>query len=174
MDLKIFQMLDFINTRLSNIEKNISRIDEKLDFSIALQRNHLIRVKNGQTIDDNMILMGRPYNDLAPTKAYEIYQNEDVDFIVLDVSSKDNSNNVIKDAIKIPLEDLNHRYAEIQNKTTPILIISERGLRSIQACELMVKRGYFNVNNISGGFEFWPDKQRGVDTKEDFLESHSA
>ena len=42
MDLKSFQMLEFINSRLSNIEKNISRIDEKLDFSITLQRNHLV------------------------------------------------------------------------------------------------------------------------------------
>ena len=41
MDLKSFQMLEFINSRLNNIEKNIARIDEKLDFSITLQRNHM-------------------------------------------------------------------------------------------------------------------------------------
>ena len=43
MDLKIFQMLEFINSRLNNIEKNITRMDEKLDFSITLQRNHLVQ-----------------------------------------------------------------------------------------------------------------------------------
>jgi len=32
MELKIFQMLEFINNRLANIEKNIMQLDEKLDF----------------------------------------------------------------------------------------------------------------------------------------------
>ena len=73
MSLRIFQMLEYMNSRLSNIEKNIARIDEKLDFSIALQRNHLIRIKNGDFIDDTMILMGRPYNDLNPHKAFEVF-----------------------------------------------------------------------------------------------------
>lgn len=160
MDLRIFQMLEFINTRLTNIEKNISRIDEKLDFSIALQRNHLIRVKNGDPIDDNMILMGRPYNDLTPQDAFNIFSNPDMDFLILDVSAADyKTENDLPGAVRIPLEQLDYRYAEIQNKTTPIMVISERGLRSIKACELLIKRGYFNVNNISGGHEYWPGKK---------------
>ena len=157
MDLKIFQMLEFINTRLGNIEKNIQRIDEKLDFSIALQRNHLIRVKNGEDIDDNMILMGRPYNDLSPAKAFDLYNNEDIDYIILDVTSaKYKPKKRLDGAVHIPFQELDRRWAEIQSKTTPILVISEKGLNSIQACETLVKRGFFNVNNISGGYEFWP------------------
>ena len=58
--------------------------------------------------------------------------------------------------IKVSLEDLNTRYAEIQSKTTPILIFSEQGLRSIQACEMLIKKGFFNLNNVSGGYRFWP------------------
>jgi rhodanese-related sulfurtransferase len=158
MDLKIFQMLEFMNTRLSNIEKNIARMDEKLDFSILLQRNHLVRVKNGEDIDDNMILMGRPYNDLSPQKAWSIYNNQNLDFILLDVSHKSVAKNInkIEESLIIPLEELNVRYGEIPSKTLPIMIISENGLRSIQACELLIKKGFFNVNNISGGHEFWP------------------
>jgi rhodanese-related sulfurtransferase len=158
MDLKIFQMLEFINSRLSNIENKISRMDEKLDFSILLQRNHLVRVKNGEEIDDNMILMGRPYNDLTPQKAWNIYNNNDLDFILLDVSHKTQSKNShrIEEALNIPIEELNVRFAEIPSKTIPIMIISEDGLRSIQACELLIKKGFFNINNISGGHAFWP------------------
>ena len=159
MDLKIFQMLEFMNSRLGNIEKNIMRMDEKLDFSITLQRNHLVRIKNGEDIDDSMILMGRPYNDLSPQKAWSIYNNANIDFFVLDVSHKSGTNlkdKKIEEAIMIPLEELHARYLELPSKTTPIMIISENGLRSIQACELLVKKGYFNVNNISGGHEFWP------------------
>lgn len=158
MDLKIFQMLEFINSRLSNIEKNISRMDEKLDFSIMLQRNHLVRVKNGEEIDDNMILMGRPYNDLSPQKAWSIYNNNNLDFIILDVSLKSEYKNYkrIESSLMIPLEELNIRFVEIPSKTIPILIISENGLRSIQACELLIKKGFFNINNVSGGHDYWP------------------
>lgn len=163
MDMKFFQMLELINQRLSKIEANISRIDEKMDYSLALQRNHLIRIKNGQDIDDQMILMGKPYNDLTPQRAYEIYKNPDADFILLDVSAKSfNPNQKIVGTIRIPLEELEGRYSELMSKTTPILVLSEKGLRSIQASELLVKKGYFNVNNISGGYAFWkgfsPDK----------------
>ena len=156
MDMKFFQMLELINQRLSNIESNISRIDEKIDYSLTLQRNHLIRIKNGYDIDDQMILMGKPYNDLTPQRSYEIYQNPDADFFLLDVTAKGfTSQQKITGTIKIPLEELNSRFVEITSKTTPILIISEKGLRSIQACELLVKKGYFNVNNVSGGYAFW-------------------
>ena len=163
MDLKIFQMLEFINSRLSNIEKNISRIDEKLDFSITLQRNHLIRVKNGEELDDNMILMGRPYNDLSPQKAWAIFNNPNIDFYVLDVTLKSFQATRLEGAIHIPLEELNMRFVEVPSKTVPIMIISENGLRSIQACEMLVKKGFFNINNISGGYEFWPGNKKESD-----------
>ncbi|AUN97001.1 rhodanese-like domain-containing protein [Bacteriovorax stolpii] len=158
MDLKSFQMLEFINSRLNNIEKNISRIDEKLDFSITLQRNHLVRVKNGEEIDDHMILMGRPYNDISPQRAWSIYNNPNIDFFVLDVTAKSFKGTRLEEAVHIPIEELHVRFSEIPSKTVPILVISENGLRSISACELLVKKGFFNINNISGGYEFWPGK----------------
>ncbi|WP_372651199.1 rhodanese-like domain-containing protein [Halobacteriovorax sp.] len=157
MDLKMFQMLEFMNNRLSNIEKNISRIDEKLEFSLSLQRNHLIRIKNGEFIDDSNILMGKPYNDLSPQRAFEIFQNPNLDFLILDVSKADyQSKKKLEGSVKIPLEELATRYPEINSKTTPILVFSEQGLRSIQACELLIKKGFFNLNNVSGGHRFWP------------------
>jgi rhodanese-related sulfurtransferase len=163
MDLKAFQMLEYINNRLSNIEKNIARIDEKLEFSIQLQRNHLIRVKNGEDIDDSIILMGRPYNDLSPNQAFQVITNSDSDYMLLDVSAKDyTAPSIIEGSIYIPFEELNRRAGEIINKTTPILIISENGLKSIQAAELLVKMGFYNINNISGGHAFWPGHEVSV------------
>jgi rhodanese-related sulfurtransferase len=170
MDLKIFQMLEFINSRLSNIEKNISRIDEKLDFSITLQRNHLVRVKNGEELDDNMILMGRPYNDLSPQKAWSVFNNPNIDFYILDVTMKSFQGTRLEGAIHIPLEELNMRFVEIPSKTVPIMIISENGLRSIQACEMLVKKGFFNINNISGGYEFWPGNKKESDNSSPDIE----
>jgi rhodanese-related sulfurtransferase len=160
MDLKIFQMLEFINSRLNNIEKKIAHMDEKLDFSITLQRNHLVRIKNGEEIDDNMILMGRPYNDLTPKKAWGIYNNPNIDFFVLDVSQKSYMGSRLNEAIQIPLEEIHIRFVEIPSKTVPIMVISENGLRSISACEILVKKGFFNINNISGGHDFWPGHEK--------------
>jgi rhodanese-related sulfurtransferase len=161
MDLKAFQMLEYISTRLSNIEKNIARIDEKLDFSIQLQRNHLIRVKNGEDLDDSVILMGRPYNDLTPQQAFEIYQNPDQDFIIIDVSdAKFNPPAIIPGSVRIPYNELDRRYTEINSRTTPILLMSEEGLASIRAAELLVRKGFFNINNISGGHRFWPGHKK--------------
>lgn len=153
----IFFMLNLINDRLSNIEKKLSQMDEKTELSLAIQRNHLIRIKNGEKLTDEVILTGRPYNDLSPEKAYEIYQKEDLDFILLDVTKKDyQPERELAEAIKVPLEQLNEYYTDIANHTTPVLVISEEGIRSIQACELLIKKGYFNVNNVSGGYRYWP------------------
>lgn len=149
-------MLEFINSRLTNIEKNISKLDEKMDFSIQLQRNHLLRIKNGEDLDDNMILLGRPYNDLSPQRAFQIFNNPDIDYYIIDVSSKSYEGERLEEALRIPLEELNIRSSEIPSKTVPILCISENGLRSIQASELLVKKGFFNINNVSGGYQCWP------------------
>jgi rhodanese-related sulfurtransferase len=46
------------------------------------------------------------------------------------------------------------------------MIISENGLRSIQACELLIKKGFFNINNISGGHEFWPGHTKEITPKD--------
>jgi len=150
--------MEFINNRLTNIEKNISRLDEKLDFSLSLQRNHLIRIKNGEELDDNMILMGRPYNDLSPLQAYSIYKGTNSDFIILDITEKNfNPPFTLEGTIHIPFSQLGREYIKIPSNTVPLLVISEDGLTSIQACELLVRKGYFNVNNISGGYKYFPE-----------------
>jgi rhodanese-related sulfurtransferase len=80
-----------------------------------------------------------------------------MDFIFLDVSSEQfQSKANIQGIMKIPFSQLERRYAEIPSKTIPIMVISEDGLYSILACEILVRKGYFNVNNISGGHQFWP------------------
>tara|TARA_Y100000296_G_C5168916_1_gene256231 strand:- start:538 stop:1053 length:516 start_codon:yes stop_codon:yes gene_type:complete len=171
VDLRFIQTLEFINNRLTNIERNIQKLDEKVEYSLALQKNHLIRVKNGENLSDSVILESLPYNDLSPQRAYEIYSNRDLDFLLLDVTRLGfETNTKLEGKIHIPFEDLNMRYAEIPNKTTPILVISEVGLRSIMACELLVKKGFYNVNNISGGYRYWA----GSSSKTDSLSSFAA
>lgn len=164
METKIFEVLSALETKLNGIDKKLSSLEEKMDLSISIQRNHLIRVKNNEFIPDDMILLGRPYNDMQPEKAFKIYSNPDLDFILIDVS-RDGFAKTIDGSIKIPLEDLETRYNEIYSKTTPILIVSEKGIRSIQACEYLIKKGYFNINNISGGHQYWPGHRIETNSK---------
>lgn len=158
MSLRIFQMVDFIHNRLNNIEKNITRLDEKLANISSLHKNHLIRVKNKSMIDDQMILSESYYYDLTPHEAFQIYSNPDSDFILLDVSSSGTNKDgaKIEEALHIPLEDLNKKYHQIPSKSMTILVICENGVRSIRAAELLIQKGFYNVNNVSGGHEFWP------------------
>ncbi len=166
MDLKAFQLLEFINNRLTNIEKNIARLDEKIEFSLALQRNHLIKIKNNEEIADSVILFGSPYNDLTPQQAHYIYHDTDRNFILLDVSQEDFTPPfILQNKIKLPLEKLEKQSIDLGSKTTPILVISEKGIRSIKACEILVRRGHYNVNNISGGYAFFPEESKTDQTQ---------
>jgi rhodanese-related sulfurtransferase len=155
MELNIFRLAEMIDKRLGRLEKKIEEIDEKIEFSNAVLRNHLIRIKNNEDISDEMVLKGSPYNDLSPQKAMEILANNQIDYIVLDVSSKDSQETKRpKGSIHIPIEELKERYSELSSRTVPLLILSETGVNSIKACEFLINKGYFNLNNISGGYQF--------------------
>ena len=173
MDFSIFKKLDQLSLRLANIEKNLTRIDEKLDFNTMLHRNQLIQVKNQQEINDSAILYGQPYNDLSPQRAHSIFESKDKDFMVLDVSREDfQTPKKIPGAKHIPLEELGNRISELTCKLIPILVISEHGLRSIKACETLVTKGHFNVNNISGGYRLWPESKKN--NEENLLQLKNA
>lgn len=123
---------------------------------VQIERNHLIRVKNHEEVSDEFIHQGRKYQDLSPEKAWKLYCNKDFDFILLDVSAADYTPmRQIPEAQHIPWAELKDRFFEINSKTTPILIISEEGTSSILACEFLIKRGFYNCSNVSGGYKHW-------------------
>jgi rhodanese-related sulfurtransferase len=142
--------------KIEFLEERILQLEQKLELMVQIERNHLIRVKNNEEISDDFIYFGRKYNDLSPDKAWKMFQNKDFDFILLDVSSKDyKPYKNFSNSLHIPWEELGDRFLEIQSKTTPILVICENGTNSILACQFLIKRGYFNCNNISGGYKHW-------------------
>lgn len=152
----IFSQLQAYETQIEKLEERILELEQKLERMIMIERNHLIRVKNKEEITDDFIFQGKRYQDLTPEKAWKLYNNKDFDFILIDVTAADYKPvRRIPEALHIPWENFRDRFFEIQAKTTPILIISEDGTNSILACEFLVKRGYFNCNNISGGYKHW-------------------
>jgi rhodanese-related sulfurtransferase len=146
-----------LKSRLSHLEQQVEMLSAKLDHFQNLEKTHMLRIKNGEELSDDFIIKGSCYYDLSPEKAYEIYNNNDKDFILLDVSKDDYKPIAdFPEVTKISMEELTNRIHELPNKTTSIMVISENGLRSIQSCHLLYEMGYYNINNISGGYKYWP------------------
>lgn len=152
----IFAQLQHFEAEIARLEEQVLKLNQKIDQMVQIERNHLIRVKNNEEISDEFINQGRKYHDLAPEKAWKLYCNKDFDFILLDVSSADYKPlRQIPEAQHIPWNELAERFLEITSRTTPILVICEDGTNSILACEFLVKRGYYNCSNVSGGYKHW-------------------
>lgn len=152
----VFSQLQAFEENIDRLEAKLLELEQKMDRLVQVERNHLVRVKNHEEVSDEFLMSGRGYYDLSPEKAWKLYQNPDFDCIIIDVSAKNfQSTKKIPEALHIPWEDFSERFLEIQNKMTPILIISEDGTNSVLACEFLMKRGYFNCNNVSGGYKFW-------------------
>jgi len=146
-----------LKSRISQLEQQVENLNTKLDQFQNLEKIHILRVKNNEEISDDFIIKGAYYHDLSPEKAFEIYNNKDKDFILLDVSQEEYEPIAdFPEVTRIPLEQLLFRAHELPNKATSILVISENGLRSIRACHLLHQMGYYNINNISGGYKYWP------------------
>lgn len=152
----IFSQLQHFEDHIEKLEERILELEQRIEHLIQIERNHLIRVKNHEEVSDDFIYHGRRYQDLSPDRAWKLYCNKEYDFILLDVSAKDYSpQRKIPEALHIPWAEFHERFFEIQSKTTPILIISEDGTNSVLACEFLVKRGFYNCNNVSGGYKSW-------------------
>lgn len=152
----IFAQLQDFEKEIARMEARILELETRMEQMIQIERNHLIRVKNHEEVSDEFILNGRRYQDLSPEKAWKLYCDKDYDFILIDVSAKDYvPQRKIPEALHIPWEEFQEKFMEISSKTTPIMIISEDGTRSVLACEFLVKRGFFNCNNVSGGYRHW-------------------
>jgi hypothetical protein len=130
----IFYVINLLTGRVAALERQMMRMQEEMDRKFAIQRQHLVRVKNNQELPDAFIQNGRPYHDLSPEKAWKLFQDPEFDFIFLDVSHEEfvPEGTRPRATLHIPLEQLEARWDEVPQQTTPLMIISEEGLRSIR------------------------------------------
>ncbi|MBF0205620.1 MAG: hypothetical protein HQK53_01890 [Oligoflexia bacterium] len=155
--LNLFRNFEELDLKIRDLSNKVARLEIHIEKKLAVQKTNLIRIKNKEEITESFIFSGLVYNDLSPTLAYKIYQDRSKNFILVDVSKIDFIPPLeLQGALRIPLEELEKKYQLIQSKTVPILFISENGIRSILACEIMAYNGYYNTNNISGGYSSWP------------------
>lgn len=151
----VFSQLQAFENEINRLEGRVLELEQKMEQLIQIERNHLIRVKNDEELSDDFIYQGRRYHDLSPDRAWKLYQNKDYDYIILDVSHSEYMGPRLPRAIRIPWEQFHQRFIEIQSRITPILVICEDGTSSVLACEFLSKMGFYNCNNVSGGYKFW-------------------
>lgn len=82
--------------------------------------------------------------------------NAKTDIFVLDVRSPEEyvQDGHVKGSVLIPLPDLANRLAEIP-KDRPIAAFCRSGNRSRVAQDLLLKSGFTNVTNVTGGIGAW-------------------
>lgn len=155
--------------KIKTLEKKIDELEKKIEQTNEIQCINILRVKNGQYINDTAIFEHSPYIDITSFKAHEIYLSNDHQFYLLDVEEKDYKRPIaLENLIKIEVKDLSNKFDLLPSKMIPLFIISKDGVKSIEACEILAQLGFFNCYNISGGYEKWPiNKIEGLNQKLD-------
>lgn len=152
----IIGQLQIFEDEFERLENKILELEHRMLQMHKVHRSHLIRIKNHEELSDEYVHFGKTYQDLSPEKAWKLYQNPDFNFILVDVSSADyRPPQFIPEAVRMPWEEFPELSLALHSDTTPIFVISEDGTKSVLACELLVKRGFYNCSNISGGYLFW-------------------
>ena len=94
------------------------------------------------------------YKNINFEQAKQIIDNEQV--LLLDVRTEEEFiTGHIPSAINIPVDDIEQRLDEINDKKQKILVYCKSGRRSVIACEILETYGYNNLYNI-GGVVDWP------------------
>lgn len=97
----------------------------------------------------------RKFKMLNMNEAVKLMNNDDT--IVVDVrEDKEIKDGIIQNAQHITLAQLPDRIGYLgNNKQVPILIYCKSGTRSTSACNTIIKAGFENVSNLTGGISAW-------------------
>lgn len=94
------------------------------------------------------------YKNINFEQAKQILDNEQV--LLLDVRTDEEFvTGHIPNAINIPVDELEERLDELQDKNKIILVYCKSGTRSVIACEILAAANYTNIYNM-GGVVDWP------------------
>jgi len=94
------------------------------------------------------------YTDITVEEAYEMYEENPTQITFLDVRTEEEYNaEHILDAVNIPLSELEERIGEL-DATKKIIVYSQSGKISRDACEILAENG-FHAYNLLGGLDAW-------------------
>lgn len=94
---------------------------------------------------------------ISPAEAVQCMNREKG--VVIDVSTKEEfSASHIKTSLSLPLEELETRLQAVaKNKSTPLIMVCESGIRSKRAQAVAQKLGYEKVHSLQGGLKAWKE-----------------
>jgi len=94
------------------------------------------------------------YTDITVEEAHEMYEENPTQITFLDVRTEEEYNaEHILDAVNIPLSELEGRIGEL-DATKKIIVYSQSGKISRDACEILAENG-FHAYNMLGGLDAW-------------------
>jgi len=94
------------------------------------------------------------YTDITVEEAHEMYEENPTQITFLDVRTEEEYNaEHILDAVNIPLSELEERIGEL-DATKKIIVYSQSGKISRDACEILAENG-FHAYNLLGGLDAW-------------------
>ncbi|MFN3134123.1 MAG: rhodanese-like domain-containing protein [Candidatus Kryptonium sp.] len=98
----------------------------------------------------------RGYLDVSPSEAWG-KMNKSKNVLILDVRTVGEfSEEHIKGAINIPVQEIGRRLNELKkHKNYEIIVYCRSGNRSKRASEILVKNGFKHVYNLTGGIIEW-------------------
>jgi rhodanese-related sulfurtransferase len=94
---------------------------------------------------------------ISPNEAVQ-YMNREKG-VVIDVSTKEEfSASHIKTSLSVPLEELEARLQAVaKNKSVPLIMVCDSGVRSKRAQAVAQKLGYEKVHSLQGGLKAWKE-----------------
>ncbi|MBI2465442.1 rhodanese-like domain-containing protein [Candidatus Shapirobacteria bacterium] len=103
--------------------------------------------------------------EIKPKEVYGFITKGD-EIIILDVRTKEEfDEGYIKTAINLPLDNLEGDILKIiPNKNSKVYVYCHSGVRSEAAVEYMMKHGYKNVFNMTGGIAQWESENLPIVT----------
>jgi rhodanese-related sulfurtransferase len=139
----------------SDARRESRNVGEEVERTLDVQRRLLARIAAGETVDRDMVLEGRLWDD-ATAEAGKALLESHPDLVILDVRTADETRHgVIPGARLIPIDQLEARMGEVPRGEQPMLVYCAAGSRSAAACEFLTQKGFEGLHNLEGGFSSW-------------------
>jgi len=99
----------------------------------------------------------RKHKLISPSAAINLINREDA--VIIDTRNEGEFNGGhINDAVLIPLPEIKDNTDKFNKyEGRPILFYCKTGMRSDEACKILVKQGFTDLYTLSGGVQAWED-----------------
>ena len=111
------------------------------------------------TFLNEMKLATQKFSKLTPAGAVQLMNNEEDNVLILDVREpSETAGGKIAKATQIPVGSIDQRISELEkHKGKQVIVYCKNGTRSGIACKSLIKAGFEQVHNLTGGITSWQE-----------------